>query len=75
MASITPKQAQSYLDRWRMVADREVDIWRASSMETRLRQLSTLLDSRGLFFEDPDRKRGIAEVRKRWARIRQASNG
>ncbi|HEX3602497.1 MAG TPA: hypothetical protein VHU43_00290 [Steroidobacteraceae bacterium] len=43
-------------------------------METRIRQLSTLVGSAHLFNPDPDRARGEAEVRARWARIRNASS-
>lgn len=75
MTPITPKRAQAYFDRWRTVGDRELAESRKSSMDVRLRQLSTLVDSRRLFGEDPDRKRGVAEVRERWAGIRRASNG
>ncbi len=75
MTLITPKQALGYLDRWKSVRDREADEWRKSSMETRLRQISALVSSRSLFGADQEREGRIAEVRARWATIRQASNG
>jgi len=68
-------QALDYLDRWKMVREKEADELRMSSMETRLRQISTLVFSRHLFASDPDRERKVDEVRERWARIRQAMNG
>lgn len=75
MTVITTQQAQSYLDRWKSVRDREADEWRKSSMETRFRQISALVSSRSLFGQDQDREGRVAKVRERWARIRKASNG
>jgi hypothetical protein len=74
MPLITPKQARAFLERWKIVGRAEIDALRESSMETRLRQLSALVASRPLFGLDPDRERGIQQVRERWARIRKAAD-
>lgn len=73
MARITPKQAREYLDRWTLVHQAEVESLRATSLETKLRQLATLMASRSLFASDADRR--VGEVRDRWARIRRALHG
>ena len=69
MALLTPKQAYDYLDRWKIVREVENDELRDASLETRLRQISTLVNSRYLFEAEPDRGRLIQEVRARWAQI------
>ena len=74
MTAITPEQARSYLDRWKAVGDREAKEWRNSSVETRLRQVSALISSRGMF-KDRDQALQVSEVRARWAKIRSASHG
>lgn len=75
MASITPKQAREYLHRWRLVGEIEAEESRTASLETKFRQLATLMASRNLFRDDDDRERQLGEVRDRWDRIRQAMNG
>ncbi len=72
MTSITPEQARAYLNRWKRVREAEAGEFCASSMETRMRRLSVLVGSSSLFAKDPNRERGVAEVRGRWAIIRKA---
>jgi hypothetical protein len=74
MSLITPKQAREFRERWRVSREAETAALRESSMEMRLRQLSALIGSRALFGLDPDRERGIEQVRERWAQIRKASD-
>ncbi|MEO7205284.1 MAG: hypothetical protein ABI356_10805 [Steroidobacteraceae bacterium] len=75
MSWISPEQARTYLERWKKLRDVSVVEWRAASMETRIRQLSVLVDSSQRRGADPERARGAADVRERWARIRRAANG
>jgi len=72
MVAITPEQAREYLDRWRLVREAELEELRSTSMEMKLRQLSVLMASHDLFPPDPAREGLAAEVRDRWARIREA---
>jgi hypothetical protein len=75
MAAITPEQAREYLNRWKLVRRKELDELRATSMETKLRQLSVLIASRGLFRDDPERESQADQLRDRRARIRKALSG
>lgn len=75
MAAITPEQAREYLNRWKLVRRTELDELRATSFETKLRQLSVLMASRGLFRNDPERESQADQLRDRWARIREALSG
>ncbi len=43
--------------------------------DVKLRQLSALMASRGLFGVDPERENGVQLVRDRWACLRQALRG
>ena len=75
MAAITPAEAQAYFKRWEMVKEVELIELRRTSMETKLRQLSVLMASRGLFGADPEREHGVQLVRDRWTILRQALGG
>jgi len=75
MAAITPAEAQAYFRRWELVREIELIELRRTSMEVKLRQLSALMASRGIFGVDPQRQSGVQLVRDRWARLRQASGG
>lgn len=72
MARITRDHARSYLARWKRLDEAQIRELRATSIETRLRQLSALMASREFFIPDPERQRGVEDVRQRWARIRLA---
>jgi hypothetical protein len=72
MSSITPEQAQSYIERWRLVREAEDAQLRRSSLETKLRQLAALMQARSAFGVHPERDAEIEMVRERWARIRRA---
>lgn len=72
MRPITPAEAQAYLNRWKLVLERETAELRSTSMETKARQLAVLMASRNLFQHDDARDEEICEVRKRWAVIRSA---
>jgi hypothetical protein len=75
MAAITPTEAQAYFKRWELVKEIELVELRRTSMDVKLRQLSALMASRGLFGVDPERENGVQLVRDRWACLRQALRG
>jgi hypothetical protein len=75
MAAITPTEAQAYFKRWDLVKEMELVELRRTSMDVKLRQLSALVASRGLFGVDPERESGVQLVRDRWACLRQALRG
>jgi hypothetical protein len=75
VAAITPTEAQAYLKRCELVKEIELVELRRTSMDVKLRQLSALMASRGLFRVDPERENGVQLVRDRWACLRQALCG
>ncbi len=75
MAAMTPEEAQNYIQRWKLVREIEAAELRRTPIETKLRQLAALMASHSLFGPEPDRERQIAEVRDRWARLRQVLGG
>lgn len=72
---MTPEEARDYIQRWKLVREIEAAELRRTSVETKLRQLASLMASRHLFGPEPDRERQVAEVRDRWARLRQVLAG
>lgn len=74
LMTITPAQARAYLDRWTEVRAIEIVELRRTSMEMKLRQLASLMESRKLFANDPQREQEENLVRDRWANLRQALN-
>lgn len=75
MADMTPEEARAYFRRWELLREEETRQRLRTSMETKLRQLSSLMASRHLFGVDPDREAGVQAVRERWARLRRAMSG
>lgn len=75
MGSVSPEDARQYLERWKLVEEREITELRNTPIDIKARQLGALMASRHLFREDPDRERGIREVQARWARLRKALGG
>jgi hypothetical protein len=71
MATITPDEARAYADRWAVAEAFELEELRRTPMETKLLQLTALMASRDLFTYDPEREKGVLEVRERWFRLRQ----
>jgi hypothetical protein len=71
MATITPDEAHAYAARWAVVEEFELEELRRTPIETKLQQLTTLMAARDLFAADPEREKGVLEVRERWARLRQ----
>lgn len=72
MHPITLAEAQAYLNRWKLVHERETAELRSTSMETKARQLGVLMASPDLFRHDDARDEEVRELRKRWAVIRSA---
>lgn len=56
MSSVTPEDACQYLERWKLVEEREITELRNTPIEVKARQLADLMASRNLFREDPDRE-------------------
>ena len=75
MVPITPAEALAYFKRWELVKELEVAELRRTSMDTKFRQLSALMDSRGLFGVEPERESGMQQVRDQWTRLWQALGG
>jgi len=75
MGPMTPEQARSYFERWDLVREIEAAELRRTPMETKLRQLAALMESRRVFGPEPDREQQVEAVRERWARLRQALGG
>jgi len=71
MTAITPEEARDYLDRWALVQAVELEELRRTPMDTKLRQLASLMASREQFTEDPTRENDVQEVRRRWAQLKQ----
>jgi len=75
MVTLTSEQAHAFLARWKLVKQAGTQELQETSLETRVRQLSTLMASRELFRPDPNRELRVADVRERWARIHRALDG
>jgi hypothetical protein len=75
MTPITREQADAFLARWKLVKQAQTKELRETSIDTKVRQLSTLMASRDLFPPDPDRELQVEGVRERWARIHRAFDG
>ncbi|MGH8210400.1 MAG: hypothetical protein ACREU6_12580 [Steroidobacteraceae bacterium] len=75
MTAITPAEARAYFERWDLVREVETAELRRTSMDTKVRQLESLMASRLIFGPEPGREEGIEVVRERWNRLRQALGG
>jgi hypothetical protein len=75
MTAITPAEARAYCNRWELVKEVELIELRRTSMDIKLRQLSALMASRGVFGVDPERESGVQLVRDRWALLQRALGG
>ena len=71
MTAITPEEARDYLDRWALVQAVELEELRRTPMDTKLRQLASLMASREQFTEDLTRENDVQVVRRRWAQLKQ----
>ena len=75
MPPMTSDEARAYFERWALVRDLEAHELRRTSMETKLRQLASLMSSRFVFCSEPDREKEVEVVRERWNRLRQTPSG
>jgi hypothetical protein len=72
---LSKEDALAFRERWRLVNAREIEEMRSASMELKLQQFNTLLAwARELGWNEELRK-GEAEVRERWMRLRKAYRG
>lgn len=72
MNGVDPKSVRDYLAGLELAGAFEVAELRQAPMELKLRQIWSLMTSADLLGDDAERNAGIAEVRERWGRIRQA---
>ncbi|MCK6480765.1 MAG: hypothetical protein L6R43_11655 [Planctomycetes bacterium] len=72
----TREEAEGYRARWRFMAVGEgAPDPPACRPADRLRELSMLFDAARLCGGDPGREKGVARVRRRWARLRRVARG
>lgn len=72
MSAISPKAVRDYLAGLNLAGVFEVEELRRTPVEVKLRQIWSLMTSADLLEDSAAREAGIAEVRERWRRIRQA---
>jgi hypothetical protein len=72
---ISKADAQAYFNRWSMVRDAERIQLQTTPMEIKAQQLASLMESRGLFGDDPKRAQEVEEVRARWILLRKVLSG
>lgn len=75
MGSTTPKTYRQYLEGLKQADRFEREELRRTPVELKLRQIWSLMTSAHLFETDAEREAGVAEVRERWRRYRQALGG
>jgi hypothetical protein len=75
MDAINSKEARAYLERWELLRVAEAGELQRTSMDTKLRQLESLMASRLIFGPEPDRQEGVEVVRARWNHLRLALGG
>ena len=72
MNGVSPKSVREYLSGLELAGVFEVEELRRTPIELKLRQIWSLMTSADLLEGEAERNAGIAEVRERWRRIRQA---
>jgi hypothetical protein len=75
MAAINSEEARAYLERWELLRVAEAGELQRTSMDTKLRQLESLMASRLMFGPEPDRHEGVEVVRARWIHLRRVLGG
>ena len=75
MAAINSEEARAYLERWELLRVAEAGELQRTSMDTKLRQLESLMASRLMFGPEPDRQDELEVVRARWNHLRLALRG
>lgn len=72
MNGVDPKSIRDYLAGLELAGLFEVEELRRTPVELKLRQIWSLMTSVDLLEGGAEREVGVAEVRERWRRIRQA---
>jgi hypothetical protein len=72
MAPLTPAEVRDYLAGLALANAHEVEELRVTPVETKLKQLWSLMGSADLFEDAAEREAGVREVRERWARLHRA---
>jgi hypothetical protein len=72
---ISKDEARAFRERWRLINEREMAEVNSASLDLKWQQFNTLLAwSRELGWTE-ERRKGEAEVRERWMRLRKAYRG
>ncbi len=72
---LTPEQARSFVDRWRLVNEAEIAELRATPIEDRFRQLAVLIASVEELGWAQALEAETEITRERWQRLRRAYGG
>ncbi len=72
MNAVDPKSVRDYLAGLELAGAFEIEELRSTPIELKLRQIWSLMTSADLLEDHAAREAGVAEVRERWRRIRQA---
>jgi hypothetical protein len=72
---LTKPEADAFRDRWQRVNSREAEELRSTSLDVKWQQFNTLLRWPKGFGWAAALAEGEAEVRQRWARLRNAHRG
>ena len=71
MSDIPPEAARDYVARWALANDAEVEELRRTTMDTKVRQLASLMASRAELTEEPARSAEAQQVEQRWSLLKQ----
>jgi hypothetical protein len=74
MRSTNPEDARSHLAGLALANEFEISELRGASVDLKLRQLWTLMNSADLFENPAQREAEVREIRERWVRFRQTRN-
>ncbi|MGB6486482.1 MAG: hypothetical protein WBE91_06325 [Steroidobacteraceae bacterium] len=72
MNGVNPESVREYLAGLELAGTFEIEELRRTPIEIKLRQIWSLMTSAALLENAVERQAGVAEVRERWRRIRQA---
>ena len=69
---MTPEQVRAFFERWRLLREVEAEELRRTPLDSKLRQLAALMESRTALGFDPQREAETQAVRERWEAIKKA---
>jgi hypothetical protein len=72
---LSKEQARAYVERWRLVNEREAQEIRATPMEVKLRQFAVLMNTTKALGWTEQLSEDDEEVRARWNRLREVLLG